>query len=494
MDFSGHYEGRLGDLRLTVRVFSEKLLVDSFSPIGLFERLKEHSSALLESADPVSRFSRYSFICGRPLLEFRFKSSKLQVKAKNRDLFEFITEDPAFALNLIAGLNSKFRCPSDGFFGGLVGYMCYEAFHFIEPASSAANRNLQLAEAYFLLPEFVVILDHRLCMAFVFQTSVELNGASINERTPNEVFSCIRDSIFGKGRGFQEAPVVPESIGRVKSSFSFEGFVEAVVKAKEHIFEGDAYQIVLSQRFSYPRLISPFQLYRYLRIVNPSPYMFLFETPEISLAGASPEPLLKVESGIALTRPIAGTRRRGLTDEEDLRLERELLSDEKEISEHTMLVDLARNDLFRVCKTSSVRLSRVFEVERYSHVMHIVSEVVGELKDGKNAVDALKSVFPAGTVVGAPKIRASQIISELEPCARGPYAGAFGYLNFNGDLDTCIIIRTAVFDKKHVHVQAGAGIVRDSLPENEYFETVSKAKGVLEALEKGVIRHADTRR
>lgn len=486
----GRFHGRLLGRNVEINVTAESMFLDVQTPVGMFERLQGISSSLLESADPASSFSRYSFLCGKPLLEFAFKDGILEVSSLNKISLKFKTDDPLVPLSDACMFEKETDKNVEGFFGGFVGYISFDAFRYFEPTSGLVIHGSEYPISYFQVPEYVICFDHRTNLATIFCTELCFEGTMINQVTPQELIKEIKRRLFSSGFSHNEAPLATESIGRITSTFTYEDFLKAVVKAKEYIFEGDAYQIVLSQRFTYPNLIPPFRLYRYLRVSNPSPYMYYFPTPYLTLVGASPEPMLKVESRKALTRPIAGTRRRGETNEEDAKLEQELLSDEKEICEHTMLVDLARNDFYRICKIDSVSLTKKFCIEKYSHVMHIVSEVVGYLEEGRTSVDALKSVFPAGTVVGAPKIRASQIISELEPCSRGPYAGAFGYLNLNGDLDTCILIRTAVIDSKGIHIQAGAGIVRDSVPENEYFETVNKAKGILEVLEKGVHKHA----
>ncbi|HNR37168.1 MAG TPA: anthranilate synthase component I family protein, partial [Candidatus Hydrogenedentes bacterium] len=270
-----------------------------------------------------------------------------------------------------------------------------------------------------------------------------------------------------------------------KSSFTREAFCEAVRKAKEYICAGDIFQVVLSQRFEREVFASPVSLYRALRSINPSPYMTLVQYPDMALIGSSPEVMTQVKGRRCMVRPIAGTRPRGATPEEDLQLEKDLLADEKELAEHIMLVDLGRNDVGRVSKPGTVApvASRMMAIERYSHVMHIVSEVAGEMKDGEDAYSALAATFPMGTVSGAPKIRAMEIIDELEPIRRGPYAGGCGYISFDGDMDTCIIIRTIILKDGVAHIQAGAGIVYDSVPEREYEETVNKAKAMFRAVE-----------
>jgi anthranilate synthase component 1 len=489
----GVYRGKIAGRNVEVRIFSEPIFLDSHTPIGIFERLGKKAQFLLESADPYSKFSRYSFVGGSPSLQAIFASGRLEYKFFDRSLAR-ASDDPLEPLVELAGFEGEGEAGIEGLFGGIVGYISYDAFRYFEPTSTLVERKPEYPEAYFVLPEFIISYDHRRHIANIYLAEVSLDGLKSGSGSPKRKIKEIKETIQKRRDGLTEILPFPEAIGRTTSNFTYDEFIEAVRKAREYIFAGDAYQIVLSQRLSYPKILPAFQVYRYLRVVNPSPYMFYFPAKDLTLVGASPEPLLKVEKRVALTRPIAGTRKRGATAEEDVYLEKDLLSDEKELCEHTMLVDLARNDLYRVCEFKTVAVERSFEVERYSHVMHIVSEVTGRLRSDCTAVEALRSVFPAGTVSGAPKNRACQIISELEPTPRGPYAGAFGYLNFNGDLDTCIIIRTAVVDRRFIHIQAGAGIVKDSVPEKEYQETINKAMGLLEVLVKGVSTHASFNR
>jgi anthranilate synthase component 1 len=269
----------------------------------------------------------------------------------------------------------------------------------------------------------------------------------------------------------------------VKSNFSQPEFESAVERCKDYIRAGDIFQVVLSQRLERETHSRPLDIYRALRVVNPSPFMFLLKTPSVDLVGSSPEILVRVEDSLTTVRPLAGTRRRGATEEEDRRLAEDLLADPKERAEHVMLIDLARNDVGRVAEYGSVELSDVMVVEKYSHVMHITSNVTGKLKDGMTSLDALRAGLPAGTVSGAPKVRAMEIIDELEPHRRGPYAGAVGYIDFTGNMDTCIALRTLVIQGQTIYIQAGAGIVADSVPATEYEETLNKAKGMLKAIE-----------
>ncbi|MGH2728909.1 MAG: anthranilate synthase component I family protein, partial [Actinomycetota bacterium] len=283
-------------------------------------------------------------------------------------------------------------------------------------------------------------------------------------------------------QGKPVSPTLEADVGDVGSNVGRDAFIADVSKVKEHIAAGDIFQCVVSQRFEMPTNADPFDVYRVLRLINPSPYMFFLNFPDVAVVGSSPEPHVKVVGREAIIRPIAGTRPRGATEEEDRKLADELLADEKERAEHVMLVDLARNDLGRVCTPGTVRVSELMQVERYSHVMHIVSEVHGEIAQGNSAFDAFKWAFPAGTVSGAPKIRAMEIIDELERTRRGPYAGAVGYFDFSGNLDTCITLRTALISRGTAYVQAGAGIVADSVPDAEDDECRNKARALLSAI------------
>lgn len=488
----GEFKGRLANLNLSAEIFSETVFLDLETPVGIFLRLQPFSTFILESVENKSVFGRYSFIGGENLLTAVFRKGKITLKTRNKEHALF-SLDPLHVLADFSKFKGSLNEDVRGFFGGFVGYLSYDSFAYFEPILKKSVLIGDFPESYFVMPGFVIIYDHYSHISKVYLTKLRINGEEVGQTDFKELLSVIKE----KSRRISVAEhvhssIIPEAYSRPISSFTKREFIEAVEKALEYIYSGDVFQVVLSQRFVYPRILSPFMLYRYLRISNPSPYMFYFPAGETVLVGASPEPLLRVENGVALTRPIAGTRPRGKTEIEDIELEKDLLNDEKELAEHTMLVDLARNDIGRVAEKRTVNLTKRFEVERYSHVMHIVSEVVGKLEEGKTAVDALKAVFPAGTVSGAPKIRAAEIISELEPMPRGIYAGALGYLNFKGDLDTCITIRTSVFCRKWIHVQAGAGIVRDSIPEKEYEETINKAKGILEVLEKGVLKFAIT--
>ena len=495
---------------VAVKVFRWSLLADDETPIGLYQRLSTHASFILESAEKNVRLGRYSFIGGCPLAEVSARDNHVDLylhdfPAKpstkpsrgSGTRIRFTKSDVLAVLEDVLGEAARGASEASsekGFFGGFCGYLGFDYVKRSEPRAARCAPDPREEYAYFMMPSYVIRFDH-----FAQRVDVFVAVMAAAKERENEVRDRARSAYRALLSTLAEvhAPRLahPESLeptgfGRLRSSVSRTAFEDAVRRAQEYIRAGDIFQVVLSQRFSCPRLVSPLSLYRMLRLSNPSPYMFLYNAPSFTLVGASPEPMLRVTARRAMQRPIAGTRRRGATHAEDERIAAELLADEKERAEHIMLVDLARNDLGRVCKPGSVELTQNMTIERYSHVMHIVSEVEGELAAGETALSALRASFPAGTVSGAPKIRAIQIIDELEHVRRGPYAGAFGYVNLAGDLDTCLLIRTAVVKDSTIEVQAGAGIVADSIPEREYEETVSKAQGIVSLLEGGAFAHA----
>ncbi len=420
-----------------------ELLADVSTPVGLFPSLAEGGpAALLESVERSERWGRYSFVAGDPAAIITVGPDGVSVEGEARPL------------------------PLERPDGGPV------------PTGEAPA----VPAMQFMVVDRAVVFDHWRQRLLV----VAHVPATLGYRAGVEALEDLA------GRIMQPSSLQPEAAGldgppgyRFETNVSDERFRAGVVRAKEHILAGDIFQVVLSRRVSSPAPAGGFPIYRRLRVTNPAPYMFFLAMPGVELAGSSPEPLIRVERGRALTRPIAGTRPRGRDQAEDARLEAELLSDPKERAEHAMLVDLARNDLGRVSKPGTVRVTELMQVERFSRVMHLVSTVEGELHGDVTALDALAATFPAGTVSGAPKRRAMEIIAQEEPSPRGPYAGAVGYLSFAGDLDFCITIRTAVVAAGVAHVQAGAGIVADSDPERELRETEAKAAAVLPAVTAG---------
>lgn len=458
-----------------------EFLADLETPVGTFFKLVQDSPGfLLESAEKAESLGRYSFV-GYDVEEIAVAEGN-NLKIYNKDKEHHI--DNVDPLNFLEEKYLKkrfYREPTlPGLQGGLVGFISYDSVFNWEDVRLSSSRETSFPLLAFFVAKKLVIFDH-LTRKVSLVKVVEPQGKS------EEVYFQTSGELERDFRFLMEKQVfLPENglkIGELESSLTPQAFCGSVEKIKDYINSGDAFQVVLSQQFTAPFYGDSFAAYRRLRSANPSPYLFYLRFPGLSLAGSSPEPLLKVCKRRALTRPIAGTRRRGLSAEEDSKLAEELLNDEKERAEHIMLVDLGRNDLGRVSKPGTVRVTRFMEIERYSHVMHIVSEVEGDLKENLSSLDALRAVFPAGTVSGAPKIRAMEIIDELEPVRRGPYAGAVGYLSFSGDLDVCITIRTLIFYRNKVFVQAGAGIVADSVSEKEYQETLDKSQVLVNTLE-----------
>lgn len=466
------------------------LMADFETPVSIYSKLKESSEPayLLESIEGGANLNRYSFIGVKPTKTMEMHLGG-DVRIQYRDGREEVIPCPDDPLRVLQSEMEQYRpvhLPDmPRFIGGAVGYLSYEYIHCVEPTVPlAGNDVLGMPIAHFLITDTLVIFDRaRQTIRLLVNAHVEHpeHAGDIYDETVQAVHylaGCLR-----RGREIPTVPVpVSGDISVPDGNFSRERFEEMVKVCKRYIRSGDVIQVVGSQRFEKEFNRSPLDLYRVLRTVNPSPYMVLFDAGPYSLVSASPEVHVRLTDGLAEVRPIAGTRPRGKTTAEDLANERELLADEKERAEHLMLVDLARNDLGRVCEYGSVSVPEYMVVERYSHVMHIVSQVEGRLGNDHNAYDLMRATFPAGTVSGAPKIRAMQIIAEQEQDQRGPYAGAVCYFSYDGNLDSCIAIRTAVIKDNRIFVQSGAGLVADSLPDAEYQETINKAKGMLKAI------------
>lgn len=467
---------------------AESFLADSETPLTLYAKLAGHreNTFLLESAEHGGAWSRYSFI----------GVNSEAVLTEVGGFSTWIGRPPAGApmgidpLEALRITSAQLRAPRiEGLprlTSGLVGYMGYDAVRRLESIPSKLKDPLALPEIAFMLTTDLAIYDHLQGTVTLIANAINWNGS---EDGVDEAYAASLERLEGMKVALRNPN--PSGISHIDSrpSPNFkrltegEKYVEAVTQIKEEIKCGEAFQVVLSQRFEIECQSDPFDVYRMLRLHNPSPYMYLFHFKDgLSIVGSSPEALVKVTDGEVMVHPIAGTRKRSLDQSEDVRLGEELLSDPKERAEHLMLVDLGRNDLGRVCKSGSVKVVEFMQLERYSHVMHIVSTVLGELGEGKLAIDALFSVFPAGTLSGAPKPRAMEIIEDHEPFRRGIYGGAIGYVDFTGNLDTCIAIRTAVIKNGIAYVQAGAGIVADSIPANEEEECRSKAAAVLGAV------------
>ena len=466
---------------------SREILGDTETPVSAYLKLRPGSpySFLFESVEGGEKIGRYSFLGVEPFLAFRSWKSRIEVEDLKRGGIRRFEGSP---IGELRRLLKKYRSAQlDGlprFTGGAVGYVGYDAVRLIEDIPDRTDDDHGLPDVALLFYDTLLCFDNarqKIHLISNVHTSGDIDG---NRR---EAEARI-DSLEGALRGTIPANCVSRESPRrgareFRSNTERSVFLEKVRRCREYIVAGDIFQVVLSQRFETEVTAGSLDIYRALRTVNPSPYMFHLDLKDAQLVGASPELLVRVENGVVQVRPIAGTRWRGATEAEDAALEADLLADEKERAEHIMLLDLGRNDVGRVSRYDTVRVTEQMVIERYSHVMHIVSNVQGRLKAGVDALDALYACYPAGTVSGAPKIRAMEIIDELEPTRRGPYSGAVGYIDFSGNMDTCIAIRTMVLQGRKAYVQAGGGIVFDSVPEYEHQETVNKAKALFKAVE-----------
>ncbi len=471
-----------------------EILADMDTPVSAFLKLGGSPSFLLESVEGGEKWARYSFLGSRPSKVIRGWGKKVEVREDGRDTVVFESDDPVDVLEKEV---LKYR-PVEvkglpRFFGGLVGYLGYDMVRFFERVPDRGRKGLDLPDMFFMLTDTMLIFD-----SLRQKIKVVSNAHLDDGKSPEEAYGEAErkiEEIIERLRGpdararkrlkqHSEGSVTTEpSPETFTSSFGTrDAFERAVSRAKEFVMAGDVVQVVLSQRFERESKADPFDIYRALRVINPSPYMYYLDTGSAQIVGSSPEILVRLEEKNIVLRPIAGTRKRGETIHEDRALEEELKKDPKEIAEHIMLVDLGRNDVGRVAKTGTVKVTELMTVERYSHVMHLVSHVEGDLREGLGAFDVLRASFPAGTVTGAPKVRAMEIIEDLEPTRRGPYAGAVGYFSYSGNMDMCITIRTLVVRDNSVCVQSGAGIVADSDPGREYAETVNKAAAMMKAV------------
>jgi anthranilate synthase component 1 len=463
-----------------------QLVSDSLTPVGAYCCLQPaECSFLFESVIGGERIGRYSFLGAEPRWILEAYDRTVTIKSgEGRE--QFTVPDPLAFLQQKLAQHSAPHLPGlPRFSGGLVGYAGYDTVRYTEDLPHPPADDRHVPDMVFALYDRMVIFDHIRKLTYVVAHApvAELGVDAAYQHACQRVDElCSRLERGATALPLSDINLDAEPTAHYPSNFTRDGFEAAVRKCQDYIRAGDIFQVVISQRLTVPTTAPPLNIYRALRVVNPSPFMFLLNSPGVSLVGSSPEIMVRVEDGETTIRPLAGTRRRGQTDDEDRALERELLADDKERAEHVMLVDLARNDVGRVAEYGSIILSDVMKVERYSHVMHITSNVTGTLSPGKTALDALRAGLPAGTVSGAPKVRAMQIIDEIEPHRRGPYAGAVGYLDFTGNMDTCIALRTLVMAGGTAYVQAGAGIVADSDPPSEYEETLNKARGLLKAI------------
>jgi anthranilate synthase component 1 len=489
----------------TIQTIIREINADLETPVSLYLKLRgDGASFLLESVEGGERIARYSFIGVQPRAEYILRDGQVEVKENGETRIVRLDDDPTRFLQDEMSRFSTGRLPNaPRFAGGLVGYLGYESVRYFEPTlrsrighadpgldtsssrkntgtSSGTPRPAGVPDGIYLLADSVIAFDHARRSIFLIANVLDGDADAANRKL-DQIEGRIHQPLPAAGK----TTVAPSE---VRSNMRQEGFESMVREAKEHIAAGDIFQVVLSQRFTRQTSVEPFDVYRAVRRLNPSPYMFFFvfglvDDEPLFIVGSSPEMFVRLEGRTASLRPIAGTRPRGADADADATLARELLADPKERAEHVMLVDLGRNDLGRVCDYGTVKVSDFFTIERYSHVMHIVSHVEGTLRRGLTAFDLVRAAFPAGTVSGAPKVRAMEIISELEPDLRGAYAGMVGYFGFDGAMDTCLAIRTMVGRGQTVSVQAGAGIVADSDPATEFQETVNKASAMLRAID-----------
>lgn len=458
-----------------------ELYSDICTPIEVLKKLRKISGNcyLLESNEDIKNRGRYTFLGFNPILELTCLNGNVQIK--NETIRNFKTDKPDYYIKQILKEN---RSPKldylPPFTGGLVGYFSYDYIKYSEPSLKLqATDDEKFKDVDLMLFDKVIAFDnfrHKIILIVNARTEeIEITYTKAVEELEKLKL------IIREGVSIDEEP--PVLLSPIKALFSKEKYCQMVETAKEHIRQGDIFQVVLSNRFEAEIQGSLLNVYRVIRTINPAPYMFFFSSDDIEMAGASPETLVKLVNEKVSTFPLAGTRPRGKNTEEDLKLEKELLSDEKELAEHNMLVDLGRNDIGKISKFGTVNVVKYLEIERFSHVMHIGSTVEGEIREDREAVDAVNAILPAGTLSGAPKIRACEIINQLEDNKRGIYGGAIGYLALNGDLDTCIAIRLAFKKNGKVFIRSGAGIVADSIPEREYEECLNKARAVIDALE-----------
>ena len=461
----------------------KSVLADTETPVSVWMKLCPGAryGFLLESVDGSEGGARYSFIGANPFMTFSATGQKWSVGGAREESGD---ADPVGALRrLLADYRHVApRQDMPRFRGGAVGYFSYDSVRIVEDIPDKNPKTDDTPDIFFGFYRDIVAFDNRNHRLFFISNIFLDDKRSVESQYVNAIQRIEELEKKVAARSAVSSRVSIKSSGVVRSNFEKEEFKASVDKCKEYIRAGDIFQVVLSQRFTVDADAAPFDLYRVLRVVNPSPYMFYLTLGETSVIGASPEMLVRVENGVVENRPIAGTRRRGKTLEEDERLIEELKSDPKEVAEHVMLVDLGRNDVGRVSEYGTVKVEHMMHIEKYSHVIHMVTDLSGRLRKGCDALDALFSCFPAGTLSGAPKIRAMEIIDEFEPSRRGIYAGALGYIDFSGNMDTCIVIRTIIFRDGAASIQAGAGLVADSIPEREYQETVEKASALFAAI------------
>ena len=465
----------------------KEVLADFDTPVSAFRKIESGDYAfLLESVEGGEKWGRYSFLGTEPSVIFRSKGDDIEIIEDGKS-----TKRKGNPFDCMRELLSRYKPVTTEelprFHGGAVGYFGYDIVRFVEELPDENEDELELWDSLFIITDSVLVFDnvnHKIKIiynAYVSNPERAEEAYSYAIEKIDNIIAKLRTAVSPYRKEERNGQKIKKTV--LESNFKPEEFRKAVKKTKEYIKAGDIIQAVISQRWKTGLDVDPFDLYRALRVLNPSPYMFYLKTETETLVGSSPEVMVRLEDDEVVSRPIAGTRPRGRTETEDRKLENELLGDPKERAEHIMLVDLARNDLGRISVTGTVKVDELMTIERYSHVIHIVSNVVSRLSPGKDAFDVIKATFPAGTLSGAPKVRAMEIIEELEPCRRGAYGGAVGYFSFSGNMDTCITIRTFVIKDDVIFIQAGAGIVADSDPEREYQETVNKVKALVKAIE-----------
>ena len=471
-----------------------RLLSDSLTPVTAFRLLDDGGPAcLFESVIGGEKVGRYSFLAARPIKRFAARGEEITIS----DSPTFTAKDPLEEFRKHVHYKVAHFESLPPFAGGAIGYAGYDVVRYVEHLPNAPEDDRQLPDLDFSFYHTLCVFDHvgktitvvslADCRAVENAEQAHQAYASATENVDEAIERLTRGVSHNTDEVIEVTVETKNALG-VESNFTRDSFKKAVLECVEYIRAGDIFQVVPSQRLSVKTDVDPFEIYRSLRVVNPSPFMFYVRTPECVLVGCSPEIMCRVADRVVTVRPLAGTRRRGKTEKEDKALEKELLADPKERAEHVMLVDLGRNDVGRVAQFGSIELTEIMIVERYSHVMHISSEVQGTLREGLDAFDALKACLPAGTVSGAPKVRAMEVIDSIEPHRRGPYGGAVGYVDYRGNMDTCIALRTMVAKDGIVYVQAGCGVVADSDPDAEYDETMNKARAMVSAIEMTVER------
>lgn len=472
----------------------QEIPVAEETPLSAYGKLSVQAGGaafLLESAETGGRLGRYSFVGSRPAVVMEFRGGRVRLTQPNGQVEERAPANPdplQEVQALLAGIRPVAAWPGDAppFAGGAVGFLAFEAVRYFETTVGMAQRDdLGVPDACFALVEEFLIFDHqRKTLRMVVQVKTGKDAKADYAKGLDRLAGLAKRLMGNAGKSMSAVPKRPEGdlLAGATPNMSKADYLKMATGMQEHIRAGDIFQVVPSQRFTAPFSGRPIDLYRALRAINPSPYMFCLEMAGLALVGSSPETHVRCENGKVEIRPIAGTRPRGATPEEDAKLAAEMKADPKERAEHIMLVDLARNDLGRVCEYDSVQVVELMEVELFSHVMHLVSRVVGKLRPEQDSFQVMRATFPAGTVSGSPKVRALQILAENEPTRRGAYAGAAGYFSFDGNLDSCISIRTILLKGGKAHVQAGGGLVADSTPEGEYAESVNKAKAGLAAV------------